>query len=253
MSRARKKIYLSFFLICWLLNSIAHAKSWQPIEPGMEYFDLRYQSLSQWSHIHAFRIDLQKMHLSVLMAKDLPEHDAFVPTFRHYSHGLIAINGGFFNPNKTPLGLRISDKQILNPLRRISWWGVFFIQEQHAAISTPFEFHAKKNVEFAIQSGPRLLVAGQIPTLRPGYANRSALGIDDKGRVIIMVTENLPIATTDFARILKAPPFRCVDALNLDGGSSSQLYAKMPHFKLNVPGFSQVSDAIIVKRRAIED
>lgn len=253
MSRARKKIYLSFFLICWLLNPMAYAKSWQPIEPGMEYVDIRYQSLSQWSHIHAFRIDLQKMRLSVFMAKDLPEHYASVQAFRQHEHGLLAINGGFFNPNKTPLGLRISDKQILNPLRRISWWGVFFIQKQHAAITTPFEFHAKKNIEFAIQSGPRLLVAGQIPTLRPGYANRSALGIDDKGRVIILVTENLPIATTDFARILKAPPFRCVDALNLDGGSSSQLYAKMPHFKLDVPGFSQVSDAIIVKRRTSED
>ncbi len=253
MSRARKKNFFIFFLACWLLNTLTYAKSWQVIEPGVAYLDLRYQSLSQWSHIHAFRVDLQKMQLSVLMAKDLPVHYASAQAFRQHGKGLIAINGGFFNPNKTPLGLRISDKQILNPLKRISWWGVFFIKNQHAFITTPFEFHAKKNIEFAIQSGPRLLVAGQIPTLRPGYANRSALGIDAKGSVIIVVTENLPIPTTDFAQILKAPPFNCTDALNLDGGSSSQLYAIMPNFKLDVPGFSQVSDAIVVNRRTNKD
>ena len=90
---------------------------------------------------------------------------------------------------------------------------------------------------------------GQVPTLRPGLANRSALGIDKHGKVIVVVTENLPISTSDLAHILAAPPLNCVDALNLDGGSSSQLYAKIDRFKLDVPGFSQVSDAIVVKRR----
>jgi len=236
-------------IITCFLSTIVYAKSWQSIEPGMDYIDIRYQSLSQWSHIHAFRIDLQKMQLSVCMAKDLPVHDASAQAFRQYAHGLLAINGGFFNPSKTPLGLRIRDNEVLNPLRPISWWGVFYIKQRQAKITTPNSFRSKKNIEFAIQTGPRLLVDGQIPHLRPGYANRSALGIDAEGRVIVVVTENLPIATTDFARILKNPPFNCNDALNLDGGSSSQLYAKMPDFKLDVPGFAQVSDAIIVKRR----
>lgn len=250
MPRARKKIFFNvIFIINCFLSTVTYAKSWQTIEPGMDYIDLRYQSLSQWSHIHAFRIDLQKMQLSVFMAKDLPDHYASAQTFRNYAHGLLAINGGFFNPNKTPLGLRIRDNEVLNPLRPISWWGVFYIKQRQAMITTPNAFQAQKNIEFAIQTGPRLLIDGQIPSLRPGYANRSALGIDAKGRVIVVVTENLPIATTDFAHILKNPPFNCSNALNLDGGSSSQLYAKMSDFKLDVPGFSQVSDAIIVKRR----
>ena len=249
MLRARKKILFSLFLSFWALCPMAYAKAWQPLVSGLEYLDFKYQSLSQWSHIHAFRIDLQTMQLSVLMAKDLPQPYASAQTFKHYGHGLLAINGGFFNPNRTPLGLRISDQHIFSPLRQISWWGVFFIKNQQAFITTPRDFQLKKNIEFAVQSGPRLVVNGQVPTLRPGFANRSALGIDKHGKVIVVVTENLPISTSDLAHILAAPPLNCVDALNLDGGSSSQLYAKIDRFKLDVPGFSQVSDAIVVKRR----
>lgn len=249
MLRARKKILFSLFLSCWFLSPLVHAKSWQPLVPGLEYLDLRYRSLSQWSHIHAFRVNLQVLKLSIVMAKDIPEPFASAQTFRHYGHGLLAINGGFFNPNKTSLGLRISDNHVISPLRRISWWGVFYINKHHAMISNPFDFHLKKNIEFAVQSGPRLIVDGKIPPLRVGFANRSALGIDQQGRVIVVATKNLPISTTDLANILKAPPFNCVDALNLDGGSSTQLDAEADRFKLNVQGFSQVSDAIIVNRR----
>lgn len=249
MVRARKKTLFILFLSCWLFSTAIYAASWQAIVSGIDYVDIRYRSVSQWSHIHAFRIDLAAMQLAVVLAQDLPQHYASAQAFKQYGHGLIAINGGFFNPNKTPLGLRISDKHVLNPMRPISWWGVFSIKNHHASITTPYEFRTTKDSDFAIQSGPRLLVAGQIPHLKPGYANRSALGIDTKGHVIMVVTENLPISTTDFASILKAPPLNCVDALNLDGGSSSQLYAKVQDFKLDIPGFSQVSDAIIVKNR----
>lgn len=249
MLRARKKIIFNLFFSYWLLSTLAYASTWQSLAPGIEYLDLRYRSLSQWSHIHIFRIDLQTTKLSLILAKNLPQNYASAQEFRQYGHGLLAINGGFFNPDKTPLGLRINNEQILNPLRRISWWGVFLITKQHAMITSPYDFHYKKNIEFAIQSGPRLLVGGQIPHLRPGYANRSALGIDAQGKVLIVVTENMPISTTSLAQVLKDPPLRCVDALNLDGGSSSQLYAKINAFNLDVHGFSQVSDAVLVKPR----
>ena len=42
-------------------------------------------------------------------------------------------------------------------------------------------------------------------------------------------------------------PISAVDALNLDGGSSTQLYVNAPMLKLDVHGFSMVPDAILVK------
>jgi exopolysaccharide biosynthesis protein len=41
----------------------------------------------------------------------------------------------------------------------------------------------------------------------------------------------------------------CLSALNLDGGSSSQLYASMDDFVIDIPGFSRVADAIVVRPR----
>jgi exopolysaccharide biosynthesis protein len=38
----------------------------------------------------------------------------------------------------------------------------------------------------------------------------------------------------------------CMNALNLDGGSSTQLYAKTQDFSLSIPSFSAVTDAVVV-------
>jgi exopolysaccharide biosynthesis protein len=56
------------------------------------------------------------------------------------------------------------------------------------------------------------------------------------------------MTTKTLAKMMRSPPLSCTDAINLDGGSSSQLFAHINSFHLNVHGFSNVSDAIIVKK-----
>ena len=236
-------------LFCLLLSLALHAQTWREITPGIEYLDLPGQKLPMWTHIHAFRIDLHRQELAIVLAKTIPSSDQiYAPNFKRYSHSLMAINGGFFSSKSNPLGLRISHYQQINPLKPISWWGVFYIKNQKAHMVNLNGFHAK-DPEFAIQAGPRLLVNKDILALKPGLANRSAIGIDTNGQVIILVTENLPLSTTELASIMRNPPLNCEQALNLDGGNSSQLYAHMKQFHLNVLGLSEVSDAIVVKPR----
>ena len=242
-----KSISIAFGL---LIGFTAHSQSWKTIAPGIEYLDLNRDSLPQWSHIHAFRLDLHNQQLGIMLAKDTPSKDGSAPTLKRSSHSLIAINGGFFTPKREPIGLRISNHQILNPLKSISWWGIFSVKNQTASITSPYHFHHQNDIDFAIQAGPRLLVSKKIPTLKPGFANRTALGITTNGQVILLVTENLPITTTELAKIMRKQPLDCADALNLDGGGSTQLYAHMKRFHLDVPGFSQVSDAVVVKPRS---
>lgn len=38
----------------------------------------------------------------------------------------------------------------------------------------------------------------------------------------------------------------CVDALNLDGGRSTQLYTQLDKLSLYLPGLSKVSDTVLV-------
>jgi uncharacterized protein YigE (DUF2233 family) len=242
-------VYRIGALLLFLLFSSpsAIADTWRELTPGIEYLDLGSTLLTPWSHVHVFRIDLKKNQLDLVMANFLSQQHASVDEFARYSKALLTINGGFFDHNHRPLGLRIGNQQQYSPLKRISWWGVFYIKDQKPYLSGLRNYKSNENIDFAVQSGPRLLVHGRIPTLKPGRAERSALGISPDGRVIILVTENAPMTTTALAELFRSPPLNCKEALNLDGGSSSQLYADIGSLKLNVHGYSNVSDAIVVK------
>lgn len=241
--------YLLFFLVSLLTPVYAYsAGNWRELSPGIEYQDLAGGLLAPWSHIYAFRIDLNKNKLAIVSAKSLALKNASADQFAEHSQALLSINGGFFDHKFNPLGLRINNYRQENPLKRISWWGVFYVKNNKAHISSLNRFNQDNDISFAMQSGPRLLIKDKIPSLKPGEADRSALGITAKGKVIILVSTNATMSTNKLARLLKAPPLSCVDAINLDGGSSSQLYAHIGSFQLNVHSFSNVSDAIIVKK-----
>lgn len=244
-SNTRYLVSFFFGLITLFFSAFSYAQ-WQPVAPGIEYQDLQSGLLTPWSHIHVFRIDLNKNQLSLITANSLGLKNASIEQFGHHSKGLIAINGGFFDHQFRPLGLRINHKKIENPLKQISWWGIFYIKNNKAHITRLRHFQ-NNNIDFAIQSGPRLIVKGKIPSLKPGLADRTALGITAQGKIIIVVSTNSVMSTHDLAHLLKSPPLSCVDAINLDGGSSSQLYVNTKLFKLNVHGYSNVSDAVVVK------
>lgn len=241
--------YLLLGFTLFLAPFQIHAKGyWQKLSPGIEYQDLAGGLLSPWTHIYAFRIDLNKNTLALVNAKNLALKNASANQFAEHSKALLSINGGFFDNQFNPLGLRITNKKLENPLKRISWWGIFYIKNNKASISSLNHFNYDSDIDFAIQSGPRLLIKRKIPSLKAGEADRSALGITVDGKIIILVSTNAAMSTRQLAHLLKSPPLSCTDAINLDGGSSSQLYAHIGSFLLNVHGFSNVSDAIIVRK-----
>ena len=249
--RANKGYLLNlFFLIFSLLFSFNSysAEEWHELTSGIEYQDLQGRSLSPWSHIHVFRIDLEKNQLALITAKTLALKNASADQFAEHSKALLSINGGFFDHEFNPLGLRINNKKLENPLKRISWWGIFYVKNNKPHISNVRHFDQDAEIDFAVQSGPRLIIKGKIPSLKPGLADRSALGITADGKVIILVSTSSAMSTKDLAKMMKSAPLSCTDAINLDGGNSSQLFAHINSFHLNVHGFSNVSDAIIVKK-----
>lgn len=242
-------VRLFLVLVCALLSFNSYCgEHWQKLAAGIEYQDLEGGILTPWSHIYVFRIDLNKNKLELVTAKNLGMNNASADQFAQHSNALISVNGGFFDRSFQPLGLRISNTKVHNPLKQISWWGVFYVKNNKAYVSNAKHFYQDDQIDFAVQSGPRLLIKGKIPSLKQGIADRSALGITADGKVIILVSTNAAMTTNELAHLLKAPPLRCIDAINLDGGSSSQIYAHIDSFQLNVHGFSNVSDAIVVKK-----
>lgn len=244
--KIRSKLLVIFLLTMTGLHFALAANHWKPVAAGITYRDSTTTSLSPWSHIHTFKIDIRQNNINLVLAKDLHHELATATDFAEQGKAILAVNGGFFDNNNHPLGLRIQNSHSLSPIKPISWWGVFAIQNNKATLSSYRQFQGVRDASFAIQTGPRLLINGKIPALKPGRAERTAIGITAKGEVILLVTEYNPLTTTELAELLQKAPLNCKQALNLDGGSSSQLYAKTDKLALSVHGFSQVSDGIIV-------
>lgn len=231
-------------LCCGSLHAIS---TWRSVTPGIEYQDLQ-NFLTPWSHIHVFRIQLKQHQLALASAHDEGLKMAFVSELAAAHHAKLAVNGGFFDKNFRPLGLRIHRTVRTNPMKDISWWGVFSVQANQAYLVRSSEFNRTPDTTFAIQSGPRLVVQGHIPgSLKPGRDERTVLGVTQTGEALIIVTENAPMTTTELAELISNPPVMAWNALNLDGGSSTQLYADFPELKLDLHGFALVADAVVVE------
>ena len=82
----------------------------------------------------------------------------------------------------------------------------------------------------AIQAGPRLVIHGEVNALKPQLAVRSFVGIDREGRLVRGSTSPVAVSATGLAGFLAASQAEgglgLVDALNLDGGSSSSLFVR---------------------------
>lgn len=251
MNKISTRRLLGWILLTLFFAGVCQASTqWQELAPGLSYTKLEYNSGLYAGRLHAFKVNLQRYHLKIAFAKDMQRVFSTVRSMTLLKHGLVGINGGFFTPQMQPLGLRISEGKLRNRIKRTPWWGVFLIKHGQPAVMSLKQYRSDAGIDFAIQSGPRLIVNGTVPALKEGIANRSALGIARDHDLIIVATEHLEMTTTELANIMRASQTNngldCVDALNLDGGSSTQLYADVDGFTLSIPSFAPVSDAVVV-------
>lgn len=235
------KYFINLILLFCCIT--VQAGDWRTLEDGLEYKRIPLTDISRFSKLHVFRLDLKNYKLEV--ATD--NNKSFVSRLAKKHQALLAINGGFFSTEATPLGLRIQQGKQITPIRKISWWGIFYIKNNKPYIVGHKQFKKSSHIHFAVQAGPRLLINKKIPSLKDGLAERTALAIDNKNRVIIVASEHAPIDTEALAAILK--DLGAINALNLDGGSSTQLYADTKDLQLDIANFSKVTDAIIVLPR----
>jgi uncharacterized protein YigE (DUF2233 family) len=245
-----KKISFIYILIFFCLPIYAIPVHWQKLASGLEYTQIPYKSNVFKGRFYAFRIDPKAYRLELSFANEFQQNLMLIKEFVYQNHALLGINGGFFSPEAKSLGLRVKNNSVVTPLKPISWWGVLFIKNNSPRIVAMREFSFNKNISFAIQRGPRLIVNGRIPKLKPGFDDRSAIGITRNGKIIIATSYNLPLTTQQLAEILLQPEqeggLNCIDALNLDGGTSTQLYAKIGMFELNLSGYAPVADAVLL-------
>jgi uncharacterized protein YigE (DUF2233 family) len=147
---------------------------------------------------------------------------------------VFAMNAGIFQENLTPLGLYIEQGETQYRLsRRQQGYGNFYIQPNgvfyltksgQAHIVSTTEFKVSADIDYATQSGPMLLVDGEInQKFMAGSLSlriRNGVGLLPDGRILFAMSKSF-VSFYDFADYFKQQ--RCEVALYLDG-SVSRLY-----------------------------
>jgi len=138
------------------------------------------------------------------------------------------MNAGMYLKDLSPQGLYIEDGNIKSPLDTLtSGYGNFYLQpngvfyitkDRKAFIKTTKNFKMDKNIAYATQSGPMLLIDGQIhPKFNQGSPNihiRNAVGILPNGNLLFAMSKK-KINFYDFSSYFKQQG--CKNALYLDG------------------------------------
>ena len=136
-----------------------------------------------------------------------------------------AMNCGFYLQEEERyqhIGLLMADGEVLEKLRP-RWGGVLIVRRGIAAITRrPQRLLGPGTL--GIQGWPTLVwQAATVAGLDASIADRrTAVGIDDRGRIVWVVSPS-PLSLDEFGQRLLQPDLNLIDAINLDGGVSTGL------------------------------
>jgi len=161
--------------------------------------------------------------LRILQNKDGAESLADVTRLEKCIAG---VNGGYFDEKFAPIGLRMANGQMINPLQRARLiTGVLVASSRGVQIVRSREFSQRRGVASAIQCGPFLVDRGQpIGGLNNSRLARRTFAATTTGdRVLVGVCSGVSLAELSkiLATTLFAEDLKIERALNLDGGSST--------------------------------
>jgi hypothetical protein len=228
---------------------------WEAVEQGAE----RGNAPGGDVPLELYRFDLKFFRLAVVLSKGtVPKPQRAEDVVRGVAGAVAAVNGGFFDERGRPLGLRIVDGDVAVPFRRKVDWGVLHVAGGRAQITHSRDFVAAPGIEAAVQVGPRILIDGVVPGLKPQVARRTAVALNKDGTSVTLVVAPIPIDATTLGTRLAAMGFH--SALMLDGGPSTQLSVNLgglpggkhtpdtPVHK-EIPGAYPVPDLLALVRR----
>ena len=142
---------------------------------------------------------------------------------------LCAVNGGYFDADFKPIGLRIVNGQTIAPPRRARLiTGVLLATSRGIQIVRAREFSPRQKISAAIQCGPFLVDASRpVRGLNDSaLARRTFATTVSNDRALLGVCSDVSLA--DLANILATTAIigesKIQRAINLDGGSSSAFW-----------------------------
>ncbi len=149
---------------------------------------------------------------------------------------VFAMNAGMYDADFSPVGLYVEAGVEAHAANTAAGQGnfhmkpngVFWVTGARAGVTETGRFvRSHMHPAYATQSGPMLLVGGRVnPHIHETGTSekfRNGVGVADGG-IIRFAISNQPVTFHRFARLFR-DRLKCADALFLDGGSASALYA----------------------------
>jgi uncharacterized protein YigE (DUF2233 family) len=143
-----------------------------------------------------------------------------------------AMNGGMFDEAGAPIGLMIEDGREIRAINRREGGGNFHLmpngvflvrRDGRSKVVTSAAYKSSPDIEFATQSGPMLVIDGQLhskfdPDGTSRYV-RNAVGIGPDGKALFVITTDV-VSFGKLARFFR-DELKVKNALYLDGSVSS--------------------------------
>jgi len=220
----------------------AAAEPWAALGHGVEHRRLDEGAIAG----HAFRFRPAEVELRLVPA---PGGRAPVAAFAPEGDA-IATNASFFDEAGRTMGQAVDRGRPIGGAR-LARWAAFVVDRGRPGIVPGAALGDGTGADLVVQGMPRLVVAGTVPGLKPQRARRTVVCVAED-RVVLVVT-TARVDARELARLLAAPPdaggLGCRDALNLDGGASTQLAARWGSFAAQVDGAWGVPNALVVTPR----
>ncbi len=263
--KSQKRLRAAFLLVAlWLLSGCMLAlqtptpaptpapvdnNGWQTLAPGLE--QRAYQPGGNvLGQVWALRIDpalyVFRAHYrpgeplsQAGWQAELPDAAAFV-------------NANFFHADHTILGLLVADSMVYGSSLQ-GRGGTFQVQNGLPRVrSNIAEPYQGETFEQAVQAFPMLVLNGQtayVPTPQERVSRRTVVAQDTQGRILLMVTPLTGLTLEAISAWLPTTDMGIVNALNLDGGGSTMLYASGEGQPLRLPSFDPVPAVLAVYPR----
>jgi uncharacterized protein YigE (DUF2233 family) len=200
----------------------------RPAPSGLEFTERRVQGDSGDATLWVVTFDPKACAFAVM---DNPTGAFDLGTASEKRGVLAGVNGGYFRPDRTPLGLVVRQGVEIHPLEHAKLLsGVLSVTPTAISIQRAGTFKASSAVREALQAGPFLVekekpIAGLEATKD---AARTVVFQNIKGRCGFLICKSTTLA--GMADLLATssvfPDGKVIRAMNLDGGTSTALWVR---------------------------
>lgn len=227
--------------------------TWNSAEPGVEMRQEMWNSPDgdgASDLVTIVRFDLHRVNLSVAYQ---PAHPLSMEEWTQKEQPAALINGGYFDGLDRATALVISNGHSFGTSYQ-GFGGMLAVDAQgHVQLRSLREqpYASSENLMQATQCSPMLLFDGQRTQFNTDQkaSPRSVVALDKQGRLLFIASPGASFTLGELADLLARSDLSLVNALNLDGGSSTGLFVNAGSRSVAIDAYVNLPLVIVVKEK----